>query len=399
MFGVPMSHEEFGRRVAIAISELKQTKPKEIVLVHHDDGDGLCSAAVTKAALEREGYRVKTFCLEKIYPEVVESLHEGMCKTIFYMDIGSSHADFISECNNSRNLTIILDHHDPLPARDPRVHDLNLEHHGFRGENDFSGATCCYLFAKALNEGNADLSYLALVGSCEIPEGLTGLNKVVLDEAINNSVVRVEGKKIEIVKFGTRIEDLFSKLQILGPVGYYEGGPELGIQACLEGVTDRVKRKIDELEEWRKEANKRVLARLYRERLKETDHIQWFDAGDMYRGMGTKVIGQFCSFLSYQARLIKPNKYIIGVVNVPPDIPGWGKLKETFVKASVRVPKNLQTLIDQRKMPGAVDLLIKASEGFGVADGHQYAANIVVPVDKKEALIKNAEKFIGTYDL
>ncbi|KPV65271.1 MAG: DHH family protein [Candidatus Bathyarchaeota archaeon BA1] len=393
-----MSHEDFGKRVSIAISELKK-KTKEIVLVHHDDGDGICSAAIMKAALEREGNQVKTLCLEKIYPEVIESLHKGEDQTIFYVDIGSSHADFISRCNASRNLTIILDHHDPKPSKDPRVYDLNLEHYGFLGESDFSGATCCYLFAKALNERNMDLSYLALVGSCEIPEGLMGVNRVVLDEAVKNNVVWVEGKKIEIRKFGIRIDDLFSRLQILGAVGYYEGGPELGIQACLEGITDEVRRKIDELEERRKEVNKRVLARLYRERLRETDHIQWFDAGDMYRGMGTKVIGQFCSFLSYQRRLIKPDKYIVGIVNVPLDIPGWGKLKETLAKASVRVPKSLQALIDEGKMLGAVDLLVKASKGFGVADGHKYAANATVPIDKKEDLIKNAERVMSAHNL
>jgi len=390
-----MEHEEFGKKVATAISELKQEKPKEAILVHHDDADGLCSAAITKASLEREGYRVKTFCLEKIYPEVIESLHENVGRTIFYADIGSSHADFISECNAGRNLTIILDHHDSTPATDPRVYDLNLENYGFRGESDFSGATCCYLFAKALNESNTDLSYLALVGSCEIPNGFTGLNKVVLDEAIKNGVVQGEGKKIEIVKFGTRIHSFFSKLQILGAVGYYEGGPELGIKACLEGITDEAKQIINELEERRKKVNKRLIARLYRERLKETDHVQWFDAGDMYKGMGTKVIGQFCSFLSYQRRLIKPNKYIFGVVNVPPDIPGWGKLKKNFAKISVRIPRNMQTLIDQGKTLGAVNLLIEASKGFGIADGHEYAANVVVPIDKKEDLIRNAEDVLS----
>jgi len=390
-----MKHEEFGKKVATAISELKQEKPKELILVHHDDADGLCSAAITKAALKREGYGVKTFCLEKIYPEVIESLHENVGRTIFYADIGSSHADFISECNTGRNLTIILDHHDPKPATDPRVHDLNLENYGFRGESDFSGATCCYLFAKALNESNTDLSYLALVGSCEIPDGFTGLNKVVLDEAIKNGVVQGEEKKIEIVKFGTRIHSLFSKLQILGAVGYYEGGPELGIKACLEGITDQAKQKISELEERRKKVNKRLIARLYRERLKETEHIQWFDAGDMYKGMGTKVIGQFCSFLSYQRRLIKPNKYIFGIVNVPPDIPSWGKLKKAFAKISVRVPRNMQTLIDQGETLGAVNLLIEASKGFGIADGHEYAANVVVSIDKKEDLIRNAEEILS----
>ena len=389
-----MKQKEFEKKVATAISELRQEKPKEVILVHHDDADGLCSAAITKAALEREGYGVRTFCLEKIYPEVIESLHESVGRTLFYADIGSSHADFISECNAGRNLTIVLDHHDPTLATDPRVYDLNLENYGFRGESDFSGATCCYLFAKALNESNTDLSYLSLIGSCEIPTGWTGLNKVVLDEAIKNGVVQGEGKRIKIVKFGTRIHSLFSKLQILGAVGYYEGGPELGIKACLEGITAQTKNKINELEERRKKVNKRLIARLYRERLKETDHIQWFDAGDMYKGMGTKVIGQFCSFLSYQRRLIKPNKYIFGIVNVTPDIPSWGKLKKAFAKISVRVPRNVQTLISQGKTLGSVNLLIQASKGFGIADGHEYAANVVVPVDKKENLIRNAEEIL-----
>jgi hypothetical protein len=216
-----------------------------------------------------------------------------------------------------------------------------------------------------------------------------------LNEAIENGVVQGKEKKINIGKFGTNIDSFFSKLQILGAVGYYEGGPELGIQACLEGITDEVKQKIDGWEERRKEVNKRLIARLYRERLKATHNIQWFDAGDMYMGMGTKVIGQFCSFLSYQRRLITPNKYIFGIVNVPQDIPGWGRLEKTLAKASVRVPKNMQALIDQRKKPGAVDLLIKASEGFGVADGHQYAANVVIPMDKKVVLIENAENILS----
>jgi single-stranded DNA-specific DHH superfamily exonuclease len=387
-----MNLEDFNRKVDKAILELKQTKPREIILVHHDDADGLCSGAIMKTALEREGYKVKTFCLEKVYPEVIESLHKGTGQTIFYVDIGSAHADFISECNSSRNLTIILDHHDPKPPTDPKVHDLNLEYYSFRGETDFSGATCNYLFAKALNERNVDLSYLALVGSKEIPGDLTGLNKVVLDEAVKNGVVQVEGKKIVIVKLGLRVDKLFSKLQILGAVGYYGGGPQLGIQAVLEGFNEQTKKKTDEWEEQRKTVNKRLLARLYRERLKETEHIQWFDAGDMYKGMGTKVIGQFCSILSYRTRLIKPDKYIFGFMNVPLEIPNWDKLRKSLVKVSVRVPKNLKVIIDEGKMLGAVNLLLKASEGFGFADGHQYAASVVIPVDKKEVFIDNAEK-------
>ncbi|MEM3536655.1 MAG: DHH family phosphoesterase [Candidatus Bathyarchaeia archaeon] len=389
-----MQLEEFSRKIDGAIRELRAAKPREALLIHHDDADGLCSAAITKRALEREGLKVKTFCLEKIYAEVIEDVHSKAGKTIFYVDIGSSHADLISDHNQGRNLTIILDHHDPKPSKDPKVLDLNLENYGFKGETDFSGATCCYLFAKSLNKTNIDLSYLALVGSCEIPEGFVGLNKLVLEEALKNMMVQQKGKNYEIVRLKTRLDTLFSKLQILGAVGYYEGGPEIGINACLEGLSKETEEKIDKLEARRKEANRKVLGGLYSEGLKETRHIQWFDAGNAYKGMGTKVIGQFCSFLSYQTRLIKPDKYILGFVNVPPDVPGWGKLKENFAKASVRVPKPLQPSIEEKKLPGAVSLLEKASAGFGVADGHLYAANVIVPMDKKQTLLENAEKAV-----
>jgi len=394
-----MQLEDFKSKANQAIKELKAVRPKEAIIVHHDDADGLCSAAITKKTLEREGIKAKTFCLEKVYTEVIEDLHSKSGQTIFYVDIGSAHADLISEHNKSRNLTVILDHHDPKPSKDPKVLDLNLEWTGFRGETDFSGATCCYLFAEVLSESNVDLSYLALVGSCEIPDGFMGINETVLEEALKNGVIQQKGKSFEVTKLKMRVDAFFSKLQILGAVGYYDGGPKIGINACLEGLSKEAEDKVNVLEATRKEANRRVLGRLYHERLRETERIQWFDAGDMYAGMGTKVIGQFCSFLSYQARLIKPDKYILGFVNVPPEIPGWGKLKEKFVKASVRVPKTMQSLIDSGKMPGAVNLLDKASEGFGIADGHQYAASVIVPVDQKQKLLQNAEQIITAYPL
>lgn len=388
--------EEFDEKTNKAVEELRAAMSREVMIVHHDDADGLCSAAITKRALEREEVKVKAFCLEKIYPEVIEDLHSKAGQTIFYVDIGSPHADQISKYNKGRNLTIILDHHDPKPSNDPKVLDLNLEHLGFKGETDFSGATCCYLFAKALSNANRDLSYLALVGSCEIPQGFLEINRMVLEEAIKNGIVQQRGKNFEITKFKIPVHSLFSKLQILGAVGYYEGGPEIGVNACLEGLGKDAKERVDALETRRKEANRRLLGKLYRERLKETEHIQWFDAGNMYAGMGIKVIGQFCSFLSYKGHLIKPNKYILGFVDVPPEIPSWGKLKENFVKASIRVPKIMQHQIEEGKLLGAVNLLDKASEGFGIADGHQYAASVVVPTDKKHTLIENTEKVIGT---
>ncbi|MGB9684154.1 MAG: DHH family phosphoesterase [Candidatus Bathyarchaeales archaeon] len=390
-----MSLQNFKQYAEHTIALLRKESPKKVFIVHHDDADGLCSAAITQRALEREGIITETFCLEKVYTEVIANLHSTEGQTIFYVDIGSSHADLISGLNEGKNLTIILDHHDPKPSMDSKVLDLNLENFGFKGETDFSGATCCYLFAKTLNEQNSDLGYLALVGSSEIPGGFKSLNEMVLQEALEKGFVHKKGKSLEIPRLQVKIDALFSKLQILGAVGYYEGGPELGIKACLEGIDKEIDEKINVLEERRKNVNRRLLGRLYHERLKETKHIQWFDAEDMYAGMGTKVIGQFCSFLSYQMRLVKPNKYILAFVNVPPEIPKWGKLKENFAKASIRVPKPMQKIIEEGKLPGAVNLLDEASKGFGMADGHQYAANVVLPFAKKLELLENAERTLG----
>ncbi|MEM3617111.1 MAG: DHH family phosphoesterase [Candidatus Bathyarchaeia archaeon] len=389
-----MSLQDFDHYTASVISILRKEAPKEAVIIHHDDADGLCSAAITQKALEREGIKTETFCLEKVYAEVIEDVHSKSGQTIFYVDIGSSHADLISECNKGRNLTIILDHHDPKISKDPKVLDLNLENFGFKGETDFSGATCCYLFVKALNRNNFDLGYLALVGSYEIPEGFKSINEIVLEETLKTGIIQKKGKGFEITRLKVNVDALFSKLQILGAVGYYEDGPDLGIKACLEGISPEIDERINALEEKRKEANRKLLGILYRERLRETEHIQWFDAGNLYAGMGTKVIGQFCSFISYQSRLIKPNKYILGFVNVPPEIPKWGRLKENLAKASVRVPKPMQQLIDSGKLPGAVNLLERASKSFGMADGHQYAANVVLPAIRKMELLENAEKII-----
>jgi len=57
----------------------------------------------------------------------------------------------------------------------------------------------------------------------------------------------------------------------------------------------------------------------------------------------------------------------------------------------------MQSQIEEGKLLGTVNLLDKASEGFGIADGHQYAASVVVPTDKKQVLIENAEKVIRPF--
>jgi single-stranded DNA-specific DHH superfamily exonuclease len=380
--------------ILAAIKELKRFDSRDVTLIHHDDADGISSASIIFESLKRENFEVKRFCLEKLFPEVVKELHSKKGNIYFYVDIASSHADFISEVNNGKNLTIILDHHFAEKSKDPLVFNINPELFGISGDRECSGGSVCYLFSKELNKSNTDLSYLAVVASQEIPGELRGINKEIVEEAINNNLIELRGKSYYVKKLGMSVNDIFSKLQILGPVGYYKGGPELGIKACLEGFDEKINNKIKELENKRKKANKKLFSKILKEKLNSTQHLQWFHASNIFEGMGTKVLGSFCSFLSYQ-RIVDQNKYLVGFMDMSSFIPGFGDLNKNLVKVSARAPKTLQKLIIERKYKPLSYLLPKACKeigGFG--DGHEVAASGIIPKGKEEKFIEVMEKLV-----
>lgn len=385
---------EFERIAKKAIKELRNFK--DALVISHDDADGLCSASITIESLRRKGIEVNFLCLEKIYPEVLEKIHESRGKLIFYCDIGSSHSDLISRLNNSKNVVIILDHHEPASLSDEKVFDLNLERFGFLGERDFSGATCCYLFSRAISKKNVDLSYLAIVGSLEIPNGFEGINKEVLNEAIRENVVEQKGKKIIIKKFNIPCNEIFSMLQILGAAGYYKDGPKLGVELCINGANEKIRKVVEELEELRKRANRRMLSILYKKGLEKFGKLQWFSANNIYKGMGSKVIGEFCSFLSYQAKLVDQNKYLFGFMEIENYVPGFGKLSKSYLKVSARAPKELRKKIEANIEKSVIEVLEEASSKVGgIADGHKFAASAIIPKEKEKEFLEELKRILS----
>ncbi|RLG91248.1 MAG: hypothetical protein DRO36_04645 [Candidatus Hecatellales archaeon] len=370
-------------------------KDKPILIIHHDDADGLCSAAIIKKALEREGFQAKTICLEKLFPEVIKSLHREEGKIYVYTDIGSAHATKISEENKSKNLTIILDHHDFTPSKDPMVYNLNPEVFGVSGEREASGATVSYFFAKRLNRQNMDLAHLAIIGSAEIPGVLSGLNREALKDALKQKLIEVSrsrfGEDYKILRLGKpqsykRFSTMFS---ILGSVGYYTGGPEKGIKACLEGLDEETENLIAKLEEKRRKANQKMMERLRGEGLNQLKNVQWFHAYDNFRDMGTKVIGSFCSYLSFQQKIVNPEKYVVGIMYMQPNIPNFGSLNMNYVKVSARTPKRLGLLVEKGGKPPLSKILPEACEKFGgFGDGHSVAASGVFLRGEEKNFVK-----------
>ena len=378
-----MGIKEFLDYMGIVKDKFLEYDSRDVILIFHDDADGLSSGAIAYHMLTKLGYNIRLVCVEKLLEDIIKFVHSEHNRVIFYVDIGSPHGDKISKYNNSKNLTIILDHHDPTQASDPLVYNVNPEFFGLEGERDASGSVVTYFFAKTVDADNASLAPIALVGAQEIPGELTGMNLLVK-------------RDYESLGIEYDFKKMFSMLQILGSVGYYRNGPYLGIKACLEGLSRDIEDFAKRLEEERRKANRRMLAILYREGFRKGRYVQWFSDKNVFRGMGTKVIGTFCSYLSYQRKLVDQDKYIIGYMKMPPEIPGLMKLSSELIKVSCRAPERLRKLIEVGRYPGVNDVIIYSAERVnGIGDGHRYAASAVIPSKNINRFISCAEEYIS----
>src|SRR5713226_734069 len=132
---VPLGNlDNFLKRLKNCRDQIRASGLKEALILHHDEADGLTSAALTKLSLERLGLSSRLICLDKLYPEVVRDVESGPRTILAYSDIGSGHIDWLSRFNKTGNLIAVLDHHDTVESVDPLVLNLNPELDGFSGE-------------------------------------------------------------------------------------------------------------------------------------------------------------------------------------------------------------------------------------------------------------------------
>ena len=391
--------DPFLRRLVQAKETIVQSGLKDAVILHHDEADGLCSAALAKIAIERLGVETRLICLDKLYPEVVKDVEGGSRRLVVFSDLGSGHVQLLESQNRSRSILVTLDHHDTSECRDALVHNLNPELDGFSGEKDASSSTVAYLFAKTVDPSLVTFAPLAIIGSTEIPGEAQGLNKIPIgDGEKTGAVKRTPSGGVKFDGAGPWLSPsrASSMLNVLGSVGYYRGGPQLGLSACIKGFEKQILETAKGLEEERKNANQRMMEEIRKEGLVQMENVQWFHARKNYKGMSGKVVGTFCSYLSYQ-RFVNPVKYLIGMMNVPPEVPGWGKLPSPLVKVSGRVPQPLGKMIEMSKRPPLSSILPDSCEkvgGFG--DGHTVAASGVFPVGREEAFLKALDAFAST---
>jgi hypothetical protein len=388
-----------------AIQEIKLWPEKTIQLFHHNDSDGLSSGAILTRAFERQGRKVKRFCLEKPYPAVLKKVYEQEESIIIFADFAGRIAPLLSELNRGRNLTLILDHHVAEASTDPRVLNLDPDLFGLKGDRDISASTTCYLFARTMNSVNRDMAHIAAVGAVGdgffVDGALVSQNREVAMEAVQQGLIEIKKHEtgeqyllnssrgqIPCIEFG-------DYLDILGGVGYYQKGPDIGIGVCLEGVSPESDRMVEELKAIRTKIFSEEIAKLHTGDLKQALHIQWFHVEKRFFPMGVKMIGAFCDAIK-DSSLIDPQKYLAGFQIIPDEIPGFGAIRFNEVKISMRVSPYMEGEIRAGRAMGLNIFLPEATNRLGgFSDAcHSLTAATTVGIGKEEELIEEMEKIL-----
>ena len=391
-----MTEREYFNALRKSAEKLKEEKGK-ILIVFHNDADGLCAAAIVAQALEKLRKPYRLISIEKIHPAILDLIHSLGGDLYLYLDIGSGRADLLKEqAEKNKVNVIILDHHDPRLVDSVFVDNLNPELYGFSGESDVSGSTATYLFIREALEVK-DSAWMAVVGSAEIPGRLRRLNRIPLEDALEVGDVEIRGEgekeKYYITFLKKSWKKLSSTLTAIGSVGYYRGGAYKAVEYLLSRKIDE--QEAERLEDERRQRFKRAFGFIAKNKLRIRRNVQWFHLGSLFKGLGTKTLGTFTSVLSYKG-MVSPDKYLVGFMEFEPELPGIGKIKGEWVKLSVRTPKKVGEEIHRGSLPPASELTVKASEEVGgTGDGHSFAASALIPAGREEEFI---EIFDGLID-
>jgi len=163
---------------------------KYVRLVSHNDADGLTSAGIICRALLRKGIRFQTTIASRLAQDTIDSIKSSVSDgdLVVFCDMGSSHAELISQIEND---VIVIDHHMPVGDSPAKV-AVNPHYTGIDGAIYLSASGTTYLVAKEMDPDNVDLAGLAIAGAVGDKQLFEHANLHILEEATQAGVVSVK---------------------------------------------------------------------------------------------------------------------------------------------------------------------------------------------------------------
>ncbi|ERH09022.1 MAG: single-stranded DNA-specific exonuclease [halophilic archaeon J07HX64] len=204
---------------------------ESVLLASHIDADGLTSAAIGSAALERAGIPHEVVFKKQLDDTEIASIAARPQGTVLFTDFGSGQLDTIAEHEAAGEFEpVIADHHQPADATtDFHMNPLLV---GLDGASELSGAGTTYVLARALAAvddrtarpsgvaDNRDLAALAVVGAvgdmqATDEDGLVGANEGIVEEGIEAGVL---DERTDLALYGKQTRPLPKLLEYASEV-------------------------------------------------------------------------------------------------------------------------------------------------------------------------------------
>ena len=371
------------------------------LIVHHNDADGIASAAALSLACKRLSLPCRLLALEKIHETILERIHGDAEQMVIYADLGGQSSHVIGRWAGKNPLVIILDHHLPGGAVPTNIVHLNPEMFGISGDTEASAASVSALYGiELLKKASrcspreeaimAALGVLGAVGDGHMHAGgMTGVNGLLMTIALERGEIVAGPDGLVLPRLGSRTAaEIVAILNLLGSVGFYAGHARHGI-AFLHGRNqENAVRLSGDLLVTKKAAFRREIEQIEREGLRQTSRFQWLNVADRFAPMGVKAIGLFLEALIAEG-VSSRDKYLIGFQHLPSVMPAIGDLGLSLSKISGRVCPELMASIQGGRLPDYMTLIPAATAMVGgTADGcHRFAAASLIDRGDEEAFI------------
>ncbi len=372
-----------------------------VVVVHHNDADGICAGAILHKSFSALGFEPTLYCIERVHPAIVERIHRREGSLIVYTDLGGLAGEVIRDVDRGRNLVLILDHHPAKNVEGERIIVVAPELFGVSGDVFISASTLAYLFCRQLTglemQGCASLAVVGSVGDYhDRSGGILGYDRYALDQALHAGEAKIKivdsRERYFLHGFNEFADVIAERLTTLGSVGYYEGGFRLAREAALHGFDERAVERAEELKRLKEERFRQKIRELKQSALRKERYVQWFHVGRSFAPMGVKVIGLFCHVIKDMS-FIDENRFVAGFQDFIPELPDLGRIDWEGVKVSFRAPAPLERRVLRGEVPGLDVTLPLATERVGgSADAsHRIAAASMIDKGREEMLIREWE--------
>jgi RecJ-like exonuclease len=190
---------------------------------------------------------------------------------------------------------MVLDHHQPKEAQADIIH-INPHLFGIDGAREISGSGMAYLFCRALNRENKDLSALAMVGAVgDIQDAngeFKGMNKQISEEGAQEGVLKIE-KDLRL--FGRQTRPLYKAIEYTTEpfIPGLSGSESASIQFLKDlGIPLKKGEKYVMLADLNKDERKRLVTALI---LKMIEH-------KVPSNIAENIVGEVCTLLHEEKR-------------------------------------------------------------------------------------------------